>query len=81
MTVYSGKRGYGSKGKTDDVEVIHTVINRIDVKKAYRTIDSIDEDAFVIEFDVNHVKGGVLRRYLTPTKATLPEGLDKDTLA
>ncbi|MDX1348873.1 MAG: YitT family protein [Putridiphycobacter sp.] len=78
MTVYSGKRGYGSKGKTNDVEVIHTVINRIDVKKAYRTIDSIDEDAFVIEFDVNHVKGGVLRRYLTPTKAKLPDGLSSD---
>ena len=77
MTIYSGSKGYGSKGRTDNVQIIHTVINRIDTRKAYRTIDLIDEDAFVIEFDVNHVRGGVLRRYLKPSskKRKLPSDL------
>lgn len=65
MTVYKGATGYGSRGKQDDQEIIHTVINRIDSRKAYNTITRVDEDAFVIEFDVNQVKGGVLRKYLT----------------
>lgn len=68
MTIYQGLKGYGSQGTKKDLEIIHTVINRIDSKKAYRTVNAVDEDAFVIEFDVNNVKGGVLRKYLTPSK-------------
>lgn len=65
MTIYKGSRGYGSQGQIDDVEIIHTVINRIDTKRAHRIVDDLDHDAFVVEFDVNHVKGGVLRSYLS----------------
>ncbi|MFK8045390.1 MAG: YitT family protein [Crocinitomicaceae bacterium] len=80
MTVYNGKKGYGSQGRTDDIQIIHTVINRIDTRKAYRTIDLIDDNAFVIEFDVNHVKGGVLRSYLNSSKKkSLPSGLYQKT--
>lgn len=68
MTIYQGLKGYGSQGEKKDLEIIHTVINRIDSKKAYRTVNIVDEDAFVIEFDVNSVKGGVLRKYLTGKK-------------
>ena len=34
----------------------------------YNVINSIDENAFIIEFDVNSVKGGVLRKYLSTEK-------------
>ncbi|MCP9200837.1 YitT family protein [Gramella sp. GC03-9] len=65
MTIYQGKKGYGSQGEKQDLEIIHTVINRIDSKKVYNVLQSIDKDAFIIEFDVNKVTGGVLRKYLT----------------
>ncbi len=68
MTIYQGLKGYGSQGARSDLEIIHTVINRIDSKKAHRTVNMVDQDAFVIEFDVNNVKGGVLRKYLTHKK-------------
>lgn len=68
MTIYQGVKGYGSKGKKDNLEIIHIVINRIDSRKTYNAINGIDPDAFVIEFDVNNVKGGVLRKYLTRRK-------------
>ena len=64
MTIYKGQKGFGNKGKVEDFDIIHTIINRIDIKKMYRIVSNIDEDAFIIEFDVNNVKGGVLRRYL-----------------
>ncbi len=64
VTVYKNVKGYGSSGKQDNVDVIHIVINRIDIRRTYKTIDTIDENAFVIEFDVNNIKGGVLRKYL-----------------
>ena len=68
MTIYKGKRGFINQGETEDIDIIHTIINRIDIKKMYRIISNIDEDAFIVEFDVNNVKGGVLRRYLDRKK-------------
>jgi uncharacterized membrane-anchored protein YitT (DUF2179 family) len=66
ITVYKAEAGYGSTGENKDRRVIQTVINRIHLRKIYRLIDTIDPNAFVVEFDVNNVKGGVLRRYLDP---------------
>ena len=68
ITVYKGSSGFGSKGVAEDFDIIHTIINRIDIRKMHRIIDEIDEEAFVIEFDVNNVKGGVLRHYLDKKK-------------
>lgn len=34
----------------------------------YRIINGIDAEAFIVEFDVNNVKGGVLRHYLNKRK-------------
>jgi uncharacterized membrane-anchored protein YitT (DUF2179 family) len=46
-------------------EIIHTVINRIDIKRTYNMIEQTDPGAFIIEFDVNNVKGGILKKYLS----------------
>ncbi len=68
MTVFKGVNGYGKNGMTKDFEVIHTVINRFEITKINRIIDAIDPDAFIMEYDVNRIKGGILRRYLNPKK-------------
>jgi uncharacterized membrane-anchored protein YitT (DUF2179 family) len=80
LTTYQGGKGYGSKGEVEDFEIIHTIINRIDIKKLYRITDKIDSDAFIVEFDVNNIKGGVLRKYLdrTKAKALAPELIQKE---
>ena len=78
MTIYKGQKGFGSKGKTEDFDIIHTIINRIDIKKMYRIITSIDKEAFIVEFDVNNVKGGVLRRYLDKKSKKLDKNLTKN---
>jgi uncharacterized membrane-anchored protein YitT (DUF2179 family) len=68
MTLYKGEKGYGNKGELKEFMIIHTVVNRIDIRKVHRVIDEIDENAFVVEYDVNNIKGGVLRRYLDRKK-------------
>ena len=65
VTVYKGSRGYGKKGMQENTEIIHLVINRIDIRKTYNAVERTDPQAFIIEFDVNHIKGGVLRKYLS----------------
>lgn len=58
-TLYKGSGGYGKRGTQTEKDIIHTVINRIDIRRTYVLIDSIDKNAFIIEFDVNNIKGGV----------------------
>ncbi|WP_046757097.1 YitT family protein [Kordia jejudonensis] len=70
-TLYKGARGYGKRGAQSDKDIIHTVINRIDIRRTYNLIEKIDPNAFIIEFDVNNIKGGILTKYLTK------EGLKK----
>ncbi len=65
MTLYKASKGVGKRGMQTHGDVIHTVINRIDIRSTYNLIDKIDKNAFIIEFDVNNVKGGILRKYLT----------------
>ncbi|MDC6366477.1 MULTISPECIES: YitT family protein [Flavobacteriaceae] len=65
ITIYKGSNGYGQRGKKANEEIIHTVINRIDINRTYRLIEKLDNKAFIIEFDVNNVKGGILKKYLS----------------
>lgn len=70
LTIYKGSSGFGSNGVFENFDIIHSVINRIDIKKMYKVLHDIDKDAFILEFDVNNVKGGVLRHYLNKKKNT-----------
>lgn len=65
ITIYKGGKGYGHRGTQDQAKIIHTVINRIDMRRTYKMIEQIDKKAFIIEFDVNSVKGGILKKYLS----------------
>lgn len=70
-TLYQGAGGFGKRGTQPKNDIIHTVINRIDIRRTYNLIDAIDKKAFIIEFDVNHIKGGIY------TKVLSREGLKK----
>jgi uncharacterized membrane-anchored protein YitT (DUF2179 family) len=64
-TIYQGAGGFGKRINQSKNDVIHTVINRIDIRRTYNLIDSIDKNAFIIEFDVNNIKGGVYTKLLS----------------
>ncbi|WP_194850073.1 YitT family protein [Nonlabens antarcticus] len=63
-TLYKGSGGFGKRGAQTEKEIIHTVINRIDIKRTYHIIDDVDENAFIIEFDVNNIQGGIYNQYV-----------------
>ncbi len=76
LTVYHGAKGYGSKGIQENMEIIQVILNRIDSRKAYRVVDSVDKDAFIVEFDVNYIRGGVLRKFILKSKnKKLPQAM------
>lgn len=63
VTVLKGKSGYGKQGHRErDVDVLYTVITRLELQKLKTEIAKIDGDAFVVENSVNDIKGGMIKK-------------------
>lgn len=63
VTILKGKGGFGKKGhRTYDVDVIFSVITRLELQKLKTEISKLDPDAFVVENSVNDIKGGMIKK-------------------
>lgn len=62
VTVYSGKRGYGKRGETQGVEIIYTVITRLELNRLTMEIEKIEPGAFVVMNNVKDTKGGMIKK-------------------
>lgn len=63
VTVLKGTSGYGKKGRQEkSIDVIYTVITRLEIQKMRSEIAKIDEDVFVVESRVNDIQGGMIKR-------------------
>lgn len=62
VTVYSGKSGYGKRGETKEVDIIYTVITRLELNKLNTEIQKIEPTAFVVMNSVKDTKGGMIKK-------------------
>jgi uncharacterized membrane-anchored protein YitT (DUF2179 family) len=62
VTVYSGKRGYGKRGETQEVDIIYTVVTRLELNKLNTELEKIEPSAFVVMSSVKDTKGGMIKR-------------------
>jgi len=62
FTVYNGKRGFGKKGESTDVDIIYTVVTRLKLNKLNTEIQKIDPFAFVVMSSVKDTKGGMIKK-------------------
>lgn len=63
VTVLKGKSGFGKKGHREkDLDVIYSVITRLELQKLKTEISKIDPEAFVVENSVNDIKGGMIKK-------------------
>lgn len=62
FTVYSGKRGYGKTGETKEVDIIYTVITRLEISKLNTEIEKIDPNAFVVMNSIKDTRGGMIKK-------------------
>lgn len=67
VTVYKGKRGYGRHGESNEMDIIYTVVTRLELNKLNSEIQKIDENAFVVMNSVKDTKGGMIKK--RPLKA------------
>ncbi|WP_432714679.1 YitT family protein [Pedobacter sp.] len=59
VTIYKGEGGYAEKR---DINILYTVVTKLEMSKLQTAIRSIDPDAFVIQQQIADIKGGVVKR-------------------
>jgi uncharacterized membrane-anchored protein YitT (DUF2179 family) len=59
VTIYKGEGGYGEK---KEIDILYTVVTKLEMSKLQTAIRQIDPDAFVIQQQIADIKGGVVKR-------------------
>lgn len=62
VTVYKGRRGFGQKGHTEEMDILYSVITRLEISKLNEEIEKIDPDAFVVMSSIKDTKGGMVKK-------------------
>ncbi|MXV15903.1 YitT family protein [Hufsiella ginkgonis] len=63
VTIYKGERGFGSTGvRNKDINIIFTVITRLEVSKLKEVVLGIDRKAFMVMNVITDTKGGIVKR-------------------
>lgn len=63
VTVYRGKRGYGSHGhRQTEIDILYSVVTRLEISRLTAEIQLIDKDAFVMMQSVKDTRGGMIKK-------------------
>ena len=63
VTIYRGKRGFGQRGDRNlDIDIVFTVVTRLELPKLRSEVDRIDPTAFLIQQSINDTKGGMIKK-------------------
>jgi uncharacterized membrane-anchored protein YitT (DUF2179 family) len=62
VTIYNGKKGYGKSDEQIEVEIIYTVITRLELSKLNIELQKLDPHAFVVMNSVKDTKGGMIKK-------------------
>jgi uncharacterized membrane-anchored protein YitT (DUF2179 family) len=63
LTVYKGEKGFGKGGiRRDDLNIIFTVITRLEISSLQAEIEKIDPNAFVVMGSIKDTRGGMIKK-------------------
>jgi uncharacterized membrane-anchored protein YitT (DUF2179 family) len=62
VSVLNGTTGYGKKENLKDIEVLYTVVTRLEIARLSSEIELIDSNAFVVMNSVNDTIGGMIKK-------------------
>jgi uncharacterized membrane-anchored protein YitT (DUF2179 family) len=62
VTVYQGKKGHGRTGEKYDMDIVFTVITRLELSRLNEELERIDSDAFVVMNSIKDTKGGMIKK-------------------
>ncbi|MBF4982918.1 YitT family protein [Nonlabens mediterrranea] len=62
VTIYKGQGGYAKNGVSKDMDIIYTVITRLELNKLNTEIEKIEPNAFIIMNSIKDIKGGMIKK-------------------
>jgi uncharacterized membrane-anchored protein YitT (DUF2179 family) len=63
LTVYKGEKGFGKGGmRKHDIDIIFTVITRLEISALQAEIEKIDPNAFVVMGSIKDTRGGMIKK-------------------
>ncbi|GMN09823.1 YitT family protein [Croceitalea sp. MTPC9] len=62
LTIYKGSGGFGKHGNQTEMDVIFTVITRLEIRRLNTEISKIDPKAFVVMHRINDTRGGMIKK-------------------
>ncbi len=62
VTIYNGKGGYGKSGEKQQIDILYTVLTRLELNKFNAEIEKIEPKAFVVMHSVKDTKGGMIKK-------------------
>ncbi|MBK7884451.1 MAG: YitT family protein [Chitinophagaceae bacterium] len=67
LTIYKGEKGFGKTGKHSEntIDIIYTILTRLEVSKLNSEIEKIDPHAFIIMNSIKDTKGGMIKKKRT----------------
>lgn len=63
VTLYNGRGGYGKNDEiSTQIDIIYTVITRLEIARLKTEVDKIDSKAFLIMSSIKDTKGGMIKK-------------------
>lgn len=64
VTIYKGEKGFGKTGLHNDsnIDIVYTVLTRLEVSKLNSEIEKIDPSAFIIMNSIKDTQGGMIKK-------------------
>ena len=62
VTIYNGQGGYAKNNTSKKVNIIYTVITRLELNKLNTEIEKIEPNAFIVMNSVKDIKGGMIKK-------------------
>lgn len=62
VTIYKGEKGLGDQFKSKDIDIIFTVVTRLELSKLKNEVERIDHKAFMVMNPINDTKGGLIKK-------------------
>ncbi len=62
VTIYKGKRGMTNQGEDQEVDIVYTVITRLEINKLNLEVEKIEPSAFIVMHTIKDTKGGMIKK-------------------
>jgi uncharacterized membrane-anchored protein YitT (DUF2179 family) len=62
VTIYKGQGGYAKNGISKEMDIIYTVITRLELNKLNTEIEKIEPNAFIVMNSIKDIRGGMIKK-------------------